>query len=306
MIILIRLRARDGLEEFGRIVRVLIHGRHHGERKNLPGALCSWGRGSSSPDVPMKKSLIVEVCVESVESALAAGSGGAHRLELCSQLSVGGTTPDPALIVAVLKRSALPIHVMIRPRAGDFCYSDSEYEVMMREIEHVRRLGADGVVLGVLTRNFRIDVLRTRNLVALAHPMSVTFHRAFDRAGDLEKALGLEEALEDVIATGAHRLLTSGGASSAEEGIPVIACLVQAAGERLKIMAGVGISAENVSRILRETGVNEIHGSFRARAPDRPQMENQSPLAHNLSFDRASYAASAEEIRSVIENGRSG
>jgi copper homeostasis protein len=198
-------------------------------------------------------SLLVEVCVDSVESADAAALGGAARIELCDDLLEGGTTPSAGMIQVVRNRVAIGLHVLIRPRGGDFCYSDAELDVMERDIDVARRLGADGIVLGLLHPEGSVDELRTRLLVEAARPLSVTFHRAFDVTRDAA------ESLEALIRMGVDRLLTSGRARTALEGIPTIADLVRQSAGRIIVLAGGGIDEGNASRIVTETGVGEIH-----------------------------------------------
>lgn len=201
----------------------------------------------------MVEPVLVEVCVDSVASAVAAERGGAQRVELCSDLLEGGITPSLGLLQAVRAGISLAMHVIIRPRGGDFCYSDEEFDIMRRDIEIAKREGADGVVLGILLPSGHVDVPRTRQLSELARPMSSTFHRAFDMSADLQSSL------DDVCQTGADRLLTSGGEQDCLQGIDVISKLVKSAQGRIHIMAGGGITANNVAEILQRTGVNEIH-----------------------------------------------
>jgi copper homeostasis protein len=201
----------------------------------------------------MTEQVLIEVCVDSVASALAAERGGAQRVELCSDLLEGGVTPSVGLLEAIRSRLTIGIHPIIRPRPGDFCYSDEEFEIMRRDIEHFKKAGADGVVLGLLEPSGKIDTERTRALVESARPLSVTFHRAFDMAADLVRAL------EDVCATGADRLLTSGGERTCQQGVEMLARLVKAANGRIAIMPGGGIGHKNVVSIVEHTGVNEIH-----------------------------------------------
>jgi len=196
---------------------------------------------------------LVEVAVETLRSALAAENGGADRIELCANLDEGGTTPDAGLIASLVERLRIPLAVIIRPRAGGFVYSDDEIRIMHGDIARARRLGVRGIVAGVLRADRRIDVDRARALVDTAAGLPLTFHRAFDETPDLR------EALEDVIATGAARLLTSGGAASALEGADAIAALVEQAGGRIAIIAGGGIREHNVRELIARTRVGEIH-----------------------------------------------
>jgi copper homeostasis protein len=209
----------------------------------------------------MQNHFVLEICVESVACAVAAQRGGAHRIELCSDLPAGGITPSAGLMTVARKHLRLPIHVIIRPRSGDFVYSAPEFEIMKDDIRTAKQLGMNGVVLGLLDANGNVDVERTKRLVDLAHPLPVTFHRAFDVSGDLE------EALESVIQTGAQRILTAGGRLSAPEHLVGLAQLVKAAEGRIAIMPGGGINARNVVRILRRTSAREIHTSLGASAP---------------------------------------
>lgn len=197
--------------------------------------------------------MLIEVCVDSVASALAAERGGAQRIELCSDLLEGGVTPSLGLLGIVRSRLSIGVHVIIRPRPGDFCYSDPELESMQRDIEFAKREGAHGVVFGVLTSDGHVDTERTRRLVEIARPLSVTFHRAFDVSANLF------QALEDICATGADRILTSGGEQDCLQGAETIAKLVQSARGRTVIMAGGGIGIQNAPTIIAHTGVREIH-----------------------------------------------
>lgn len=204
----------------------------------------------------MKVPVLLEVCVETVGSAIAAERGGAQRIELCSDLSVEGVTPDEDLIAEARRQVSIPLHVLIRPRGGKFIYSRDEFEAMKQAIRRAKQLRVNGVALGVLAADGRVDVVRTRELVELARPLSVTFHRAFDVCADLS------EGLEAVVATGVERILTSGGARTAEEGSARLAELVKLAAGRLGVLACGSIRAENVRRIVEATGVREVHASL--------------------------------------------
>jgi copper homeostasis protein len=218
----------------------------------------------------MSLAIQLEVCIESVESARAAQQGGAARVEVCSALVEGGITPSHGLIAMVRRCVTIAIHVLIRPRAGDFCYSGDEFEVMKRDITLARQLGANGIALGILESDGTINVARTRALVELAAPMQVTFHRAFDFASDPAEALGA------VLKTGATRILTSGGALTAEQGSPVLRDLVATAGSRITVMAAGNIRQNNVSQIIRATGVREVHANLASSVPSR--FRQPSPL----------------------------
>jgi copper homeostasis protein len=236
----------------------------------------------------------LEICIDSVESAIAAERGGAKRVELCSDLLEGGITPGAGLIGAARRHIEIDLFVMIRPRGGDFFYSDTEFEVMREEIVHARNLGADGVVLGLLDQDGRIDVPRTRRLVELAVPMAVTFHRAIDMTPDLQAAL------EDVIATGANRILTSGGAPTVVRGMAGIARMVETAADRIAIMPGGGITPENIAAIAQETGVTEFHSSARTTFPS-PVRFRKPGLAMGDLRDREyrRYAVREESVRAL-------
>ncbi len=198
----------------------------------------------------------IEICVESLDSALASQMGGGARVELCSALREGGLTPSPGLIRSVRAALTIQIFVMIRPRSGNFVYSENEYHIMQSDIASAKELGCDGVVLGLMTPNGDVDVPRTRKLIELSRPAQVTFHRAFDEARDLD------EALEAVIDCGADRILTSGGASSAYAGIPALARLQERARGRIQVMAGGGVRPNNVTGILRLTGIRAVHSAM--------------------------------------------
>jgi copper homeostasis protein len=204
----------------------------------------------------MSGRVLVEISVESLERAVAAERGGASRIELCGSLDVGGVTPGAELMRAVWARVRVPILAMVRPRGGDFVYSAGEFEEMRAAIEVAREAGMDGVVLGLLRDDRSVDVERTSELVRAAAPLPVTFHRAFDESADLFAAL------EDVIATGAVRVLTSGGADKAPEVVARIAELVRRARGRIVVMPGSGITAGNVAEIAAATGAVEFHAGL--------------------------------------------
>jgi copper homeostasis protein len=195
----------------------------------------------------------LEICVDSVESAINAQEAGADRVELCDNLVEGGTTPGFGTIVAARNNLTIGMNVIIRPRGGDFLYNDLEYDIMRRDIEVCGENGADGIVIGILRRDGSIDMERTSRLIQLAQPMSVTFHRAFDMCSDAEKGL------EDIISSGADRLLTSGQRNTVTEGIELIQNLVNQAKNRIIIMPGGGINLSNIASIATRTGAKEFH-----------------------------------------------
>lgn len=216
-------------------------------------------------------SLVLEVCVDTVESAVAVQNGGAQRIELCGDLRDGGITPSAGLIQAVRSEVHIELFVMVRPRGGDSFYTQHEFQAMQNDIVHARNLRADGVVLGLLDKHGNVDVERTGQLVELARPMQVTFHRAFDMSADLD------ESLTRVLETGAHRILTSGGMQSIEHGAQRVVSLVRAAQGKIIIMAGGGLRPANIHRIAAQTGAPEYHSSLR-RKVDGPMVYRNPAL----------------------------
>lgn len=211
--------------------------------------------------------VLVESCVDSVDAALASEAGGAARLELCAHLDVGGTTPDPALVAAVVAAVRIPVVAMVRPRGGDFVYDVNELSAMTRDVVRLREAGVHGIVTGVLTGAGAINVPLMQVLVRMAGRLPVTCHRAFDEARDLDAAL---EALVDL---GVTRVLTSGGAPTAAEGTATLARLVQRAAGRIAILAGGSVRASNVRAIVDSTGVREVHARvIREPAPADASM----------------------------------
>jgi copper homeostasis protein len=201
----------------------------------------------------MRPPLKVEICVSDVGSAVAAQAGGADRVELCDNLQVGGTTPSAGAIALSCRSLSIPVHVLIRPRGGDFVYSELELAVMRHDIEAAKKLGAAGVVVGVLTPGAAVDAEGTAELAALARPLEVTFHKAFDQVCDPL------EALDTLIGLGVSRVLTSGGRPSAFEGVETLAALVERAHGRLIVMAGGRLDAGSLPRVIRQGKVSEVH-----------------------------------------------
>jgi len=237
----------------------------------------------------------LEVCIDSVESAIAAERGGARRVELCSALLEGGVTPGGGLIATVRRSIAIDLFVMIRPRGGDFCYTPTEFEGMQEEIKLARRLGADGVVLGLLDEQGLVDVARTGQLVDLARSLPVTFHRAIDMTPDLPAAL------EAVVAAGATRILTSGGAPNARLGSATIARMVTAAGDRASIMPGGGVTLATVGEIAQVTGASEFHASLRTASPS-PMLFRKEEITMGAVAEReyTRYRVREEDVRALV------
>ncbi|HEY1781126.1 MAG TPA: copper homeostasis protein CutC [Roseiarcus sp.] len=213
--------------------------------------------------------MIFEICVDSVAGVRAAKAAGADRVELCADLLEGGITPSRGMIHQARTIAGIGLNVMIRPRGGDFLFDDDEFAIMRSDIETAKAEGADGVVIGLLSAAGEIDVARTRELIALARPLSVTFHRAFDMTPDPFRAL------ETLIELGADRVLTSGQEASVLEGLPLIVKLIERGGDRIIVMPGGGITARNIDRILDAATPREVH--FAAL----------EPIASGMRFRRA-------------------
>ena len=199
--------------------------------------------------------MILEVCANSYESAINAEKGGAHRIELCENLSVGGLTPNFELAKKVINELNIPVFILIRPRGGDFNYSNEEFEKIKKDIILFKDLGCNGIVSGILTKDKYIDVTRTRELIELSKPLEFTFHRAFDEV--LKPIDGLRQLIE----LKANRLLTSGQKNTAIKGINFIKKLINFSNNRIKILPGSGINSTNILEFIN-LDVDEIHGSF--------------------------------------------
>ncbi len=246
---------------------------------------------------PISDRVLLEICIDSVESAVAAQNGGADRVELCSALLEGGLTPSAGLLEMVRRRIQIDLAVMIRPRGGDFCYSDDEFEIMQRDLEIAKQAGANTIVFGILTPEGAVDVPRTARLVELSRPLAVTFHRAFDMAADPFAAL------DALIGLGVDRILTSGQERTAAEGIDLIAELVRRAGGRVSIMPGGGVTERNLAKILRATGAREIHGSASSTRDSVMRWRN-TRVAMGAQFGPPEYGikvASESRVRAFRE-----
>jgi copper homeostasis protein len=238
--------------------------------------------------------MIFEVCVDSVEGALATQAAGAQRVELCDNLVEGGTTPSLGMIEVTRQSVTIDVNVIIRPRGGDFCYSEPELEVIRRDILAARQAGASGVVIGVLKPDGSVDVERTRMLVTTARPMSVTFHRAFDLCRDPS------EALETLCGLGIERVLTSGQKNTALEGLDCIKRMVRLAAGRTIIMAGGGIKQDNVATIVAQSGVSEVH--FSARKVTSSPMTLRIPgVFMGKAYEPDEYIRKETEVERIRE-----
>jgi copper homeostasis protein len=205
---------------------------------------------------------LVEICVQGLASALAAGRGGADRVELCEHLEAGGVTPSAGAIEVACRRLGIPVHVLIRPRGGDFVYNEDEREAMRRDIQAARSAGAAGIVLGALRRDGTVDRELCAELIAAARPLSVTFHQAFDATRSLA------EALDVLIELGVDRVLTSGGAARAIDGLARLVELQRRAESRLVILPGGGIAVPEIDAFI-DAGLGELHLGFAATLGDR-------------------------------------
>ena len=246
--------------------------------------------------------LLIEVCVDSVESAVAAQQGGADRVELCDNLIEGGTTPSGGMIEVCREQLRIGMHVIIRPRGGDFCYSPTEFDVMRRDIMRAKALGVDGLVFGILAPDGHIDIDRTRELVELSRPLSVTFHRAFDMTADPH------HALEDLIGLGIDRVLTSGQEASALEGLDLIADLVRQAGDRIVVMPGGGVG-RHIRKIVERGGVREVHVTGTTSVESRMSFRSNrvsmgAPLRSPEFSWRVTDPAAIREMRRAVEDPR--
>ncbi|RUT30336.1 copper homeostasis protein CutC [Arsenicitalea aurantiaca] len=211
---------------------------------------------------------LVELCVEGVDGAIAAEAGGADRVELCASLLEGGITPGIGVVARTLDRLSIPVHVIVRPRGGDFHYSEEEFAAMGEELRALARMGVPGAVIGCLLPEGVIDEDRMARLVEAAGPMSVTCHRAFDMTRDPE------EAVEALIRVGVARVLTSGQRDSAAEGLPILRRTIAAAGDRLVVMVCGGLDETNIARIASETGAAEFHFSAPSTGPSAMVYRN--------------------------------
>lgn len=204
----------------------------------------------------------LEICAYNIQSCLIAQRAGASRIELCASPTEGGVTPSYGTIQYAIQHLDIPVYVMIRPRGGDFVYSEAELEIMFTDIARCKEMGVPGIATGILKADNTVDVERMKELVALAHPMGVTFHKAFDRTPDAM------QALDDVIACGCERILTSGLETTASQGATTIEQLINVAGNRIIIMPGGSVRSTNIATLAKTTGAAELHSSALLSAED--------------------------------------
>jgi copper homeostasis protein len=238
--------------------------------------------------------MILEICASSFQSALNAQQAETHRIELCSELAVGGITPSYGLIKQVVENLTIPVFVLIRPRSGNFNYSDVEYDIIKQDIQLCKELGCNGIVSGILNSDNSIDIKRTKQLIELSKPLHFTFHRAFDYVPNPF------EALDQLIKLGAQRVLTSGQETSAEKGIDLLIELQVKANNKITIMPGGGINSENVL-LFKKEGFKELHAS----ATTINKTNNKLKVLMNSSklFDETiEYCSDVAKIRSIINN----
>lgn len=234
--------------------------------------------------------MVLEICAFNLPAALVAQRAGADRIEFCSGPEEGGVTPSAGLIRVAREKLRIPLYPIIRPREGDFLYSEEEFRIMLRDVEYCKQVGCDGVVIGMLLADGSVDQARCARLVETAYPMGVTFHRAFDRAAD---PFG---AMEAIIAIGCERILTSGQRPVAMEGALLIAELVRKADDRIAIMPGSGVRASNVAELAAKTGAVEFHTSARVARPTAMEFVNGA-----MEEDVFMVMPGEEEIRQIKE-----
>ncbi|MDA3865969.1 MAG: copper homeostasis protein CutC [Salinivirgaceae bacterium] len=241
--------------------------------------------------------MILEICCYTAESALLAATAGAHRIELCDNYSEGGTTPSFGTIKQVVEQVSIPVNVIVRPRGGDFLYSNYEYEIIKDDVEQIKKLRTSGIVIGFLNRNGEIDINRTTEIAALAAPLEVTFHRAFDMCANHITALN---QLKNI---GINRILTSGGKNSASEGAQQIANLIRKAGNDIIIMPGSGINDTNISKLIKATGAKEFHCSAKTFIDSKMHFTNtQIQMGGKQSADEyQQISVNTEQIKNMVK-----
>jgi copper homeostasis protein len=238
-----------------------------------------------------KKKFIIEIATSDFSTTKSAVEGGADRIELCSNLAEGGTTPSYGTIKQCREAFSVSLYPIIRPRGGDFLFTKDEFEIMLQDVKFCKQLGCDGIVIGLLNMDGTIDIARTAALIEAAYPLGVTFHRAFDRCKDPF------EALEQLIEIGCERILTSGQKPSVVDGIELVAELNKKAGERIIIMPGSGVRIENIKMLAEKTGCLEFHSSLRGK--ERSKMEFVHEAFKDSGESYMNNAIDAEEVKSL-------
>lgn len=234
----------------------------------------------------MLKKINLEICAFSIDAVNIAQNSGADRIELCSNPMEGGTTPHYGLIKSAVNMASIPVYPIIRPRGGDFCYNNNELELIKSDIIACKQLGCKGIAIGILTKNNMVDFVKLKEIVDLAYPLGVTFIRAFDITPQPE------EALELIIKAGCERILTSAQAINAEDAIPLLQKLIKQADNRISIMPGSGVRAENLEKLIKESGAWEFHTSARIFLP------NNNKAVDNLGFGQP-VSCSPEQIKQM-------
>lgn len=235
-------------------------------------------------------SIQLEICAFNLASAIIAQQAGADRIELCASPEEGGVTPSPGVIRAARESLRVALYPIIRPRGGDFLYSDEEFRVMLRDVDYCKQVGCNGVVIGMLGRDGAVDQGRCARLVEAAYPLGVTFHRAFDWAANPF------EAMEDIINIGCERILTSGQRPTATEGAELINELVREADDRIIIMPGAGVRSSNIIALAKSTDAREFHTSAR-----KQQVSDMEFINRAMGEDQPVVMADGKEIRTILE-----
>ncbi|MFT4197651.1 MAG: copper homeostasis protein CutC [Pseudoxanthomonas sp.] len=270
-------------------MRIAIAGR--GMRRASTWAEREQGVDPATPTGCGRDPVVLEIAVNSLASALAAQAGGASRVELCSALECGGLTPSPGQIALVRERLSIPIHVLVRPRSGDFAYADEEHATMLADIAHCAAAGCDGVVVGALTVDGEVDMARCRELVDAAGGLDLTFHRAIDVCRDPAAAL------EAIVALGFDRVLSSGAAPSAVQGLAQLRRLIRQAAGRIVVMPGAGLDADNVAAVAAATGACEFHASAKRALPAAMRFVP----ADALGMGGGEIRSDAAKVRRLVE-----
>ena len=246
----------------------------------------------------MEETYVLEIATSDFETTRSAFEGGADRIELCANLNEGGTTPSYGTIFQCRENFDVLLYPIIRPRGGDFLYTDDEYEIMLHDVKLCKQSGCDGIVIGLLNKDGTIDLKRTAALIDIAYPMGVTFHRAFDRCRDAF------EALEQLVQIGCERILTSGQQPTVNEGMELIAELNKIANHRIIMMPGSGVRKENIKLLAEKTGCKELHSSLRSKAKSKmdfihPAFENSAESYLNNSIDASEVSALKKILKEI-------